>query len=64
MTKVINMSTVLSLADVVQQERLNQHIQKQNAQGWELMSSALETTGIQELLLLFWKKTVEENHGC
>jgi hypothetical protein len=29
-----------------------------NAEGWELMSAAVEAIGIEELFILFWKKTI------
>lgn len=64
MEKVINTSSIVPLVDVIQHDKLNRHMQMKNAEGWELMSVQQELTGIQELLILFWKKTVEETpHG-
>lgn len=62
--KVLNISSTIPLTDV--QIKLNPHIDKMNMEGWELMSVAVEAIGIQELFIMFWRKTkvleeVQEN---
>jgi hypothetical protein len=57
MTRIINKATHLPLTQL--EIKLNQHIEKMNADGWELMSAAIEAVGIEELFILFWKRTVE-----
>ena len=50
----VNKATTVPLGDM--QQRLNPHIESMNREGWELMSVTVETIGIHEVLLLFWKK--------
>lgn len=57
MPKVINKATHLPLTQL--EIKLNQHIERMNADGWELMSAAIEAVGIEELFILFWKKTID-----
>lgn len=54
--QVINKSTTITLVDVL--SKLNTHIQQQNAEGWELFSVVQQAIGIQEYMILFWRKTV------
>jgi hypothetical protein len=51
-----NKATTIPLGDVL--NRLGPHIEQMNADGWELMSATVEHIGIQEHLLLFWKRNV------
>jgi hypothetical protein len=44
-------------------EKLNEHIEKQNVEGWELMTAAIENIGIEEVFILFWRKTVDLSKG-
>jgi hypothetical protein len=57
----VNTSSVITLTDIHQ--KLNPHIDAMNAKGWELMSVAQQEVGIQEVLILFWKKTVVPDTG-
>ena len=57
MSKVINQITKLQLVHL---ERLNQHIQAENNNGWELFNIAQQSIGINEFMLLLWRKTVNE----
>jgi hypothetical protein len=56
--RVANRATVLTLVDV--QNKLNPHIEKMNSEGWELLSVTQQEVGIQEVLILFWKKSVDD----
>lgn len=60
-SKVLNKSTTLPLSHV--QTKLNTHLETHNAQGWELMSIAIEAIGIEELIIMFWRKPVAEVVG-
>lgn len=54
--KIVNKASMIPIADVG--ARLNPHIENMNTDGWTLMSATVETVGVQELLLLFWKKEI------
>ena len=56
--KTVNRATILTLTDV--HTKLNPHIEKMNTEGWELLSVAQQEVGIQEVLIMFWKKTIQE----
>lgn len=58
MPKIVNHSTTLPLSHV--QTKLNTHIEKMNAEGWELMSVAVEAIGIEEVFIMFWRKELEQ----
>lgn len=56
-SKVINKCTHMPLTHIG--IRMDQHIEKLNGEGWELMSVAVEAVGIEELFILFWRKVEE-----
>jgi hypothetical protein len=43
------------------QIKLKQHIESMNTDRWELMSVAPINVGIEEVFVLFWRKTIEEH---
>lgn len=51
-----NRATIIPIADI--QGRLNPHIEQMNSEGWELMSATVETVGLHESVILFWKKSI------
>ena len=57
MSKVLNKATTMPLTQV--QIKLDQHLQAMNADGWELMSIAPINVGIEEVFVMFWRKTIE-----
>lgn len=58
MQRVLNHSTNIPLTQC--QQKLNPHIERMNADGWELMSAAPINIGIEEVFVLFWRKIIEE----
>jgi hypothetical protein len=54
--KIVNRSTMVPIPDIT--TRLNPHIDQMNSESWELMSATVETVGIQELIILFWRKYI------
>jgi hypothetical protein len=56
MPKTINKATTIPLTQV--QIKLNAHVESMNTDGWELMSAAPISIGIEEVFILFWKKTI------
>lgn len=59
--KVLNKSTTIPLTQV--QIKLDVHIEKMNADGWQLMTVAAVNVGIEEVLVLFWRKEVFDGNG-
>lgn len=59
MTKTTNSSSTIPLTHL---NKLNQHIQSMNVQGWELLSVIQKAIGIDEHLIMFWKKTEETSN--
>lgn len=57
MPKVINKATFIPLTQV--SIKLNQSIETMNADGWELMNAAVESIGIEEFFILFWRKEID-----
>lgn len=53
--KVLNKATHVPLTHV-NDDKLNAHIGNMNAQGWELMTMAVEAIGIEERFIMFWRK--------
>lgn len=56
--KIQNTSSSVQLSKV--ETVLPVHIQQMNNQGWELMSVFLRMTGLEEMLFLLWKRTIDE----
>lgn len=54
---ILNKATTIPLTQV--QIKLDPHIEKMNAEGWQLMSAAPINIGIEEVFVLFWRKEVE-----
>jgi hypothetical protein len=59
MSRVINQITTITLSDV-HTVKLNQHIAQQNSAGWELFNITQQALGIQEYLILLWRKTITD----
>ena len=61
MPKILNHSTTIPLTQV--KEKLNPHLEIMNSKSWELMSAAIEAIGIEEYIILFWKKTITDTES-
>lgn len=60
MERYVNKATHINLVDI--ELKLNTHIQLQNNEGWELFSVVQQMVGINESLVMFWKKPIPEGH--
>lgn len=59
MLKVLNTITHVPLLHIIE-DKANAHVQRMNADGWELISVAPQAIGQFEEFIMFWRKVVEE----
>lgn len=58
MQKVLNKCTHVPLLHIIE-DKANNHIEKMNTDGWELISVAPQAIGQFETFVMFWRKVVD-----